>query len=392
MRRLVEKINREVNWDWLPAMSQWVTGQAVTIQQIPAPTFQEALRAAYVKEQFELLNLDQVEVDEAHNVYGLIPGKERNVPGILISAHTDTVFDRDTNLEVRAENGVIFGPGLGDNSLGVASLLALAAVLNQQRITPACDLWLVANSCEEGLGDLKGIRAAFERLKTRTLSVINLEGLALGHVYHAGIAVRRLLITATTEGGHSWQNFGRPSAIHGLVELGAQIIRIQPPQVPRTTYNIGMIEGGHSINSIAMQASMWLDMRSEAYEALAVLEKQILNYIEAIRTMDLKFSVEVVGDRPAGYLDPKHPLVQGALAALEQVGIHGTLETGSTDGNVPLAAKHPTVTIGITRGGNAHRPDEFIETGPIEAGFRQVIMLTLAVAAYQAMQSTGISD
>jgi di/tripeptidase len=129
---------------------------------------------------------------------------------------------------------------------------------------------------------------------------------------------------------------------------------------------------------------MWLDMRSEEYATLAALEKQVRGFIDSAKTPGVVFSVDVVGDRPAGRIDPNHVLVQGALAALEQVGIRGTLETGSTDGNVPLAAGHPTVTIGITRGGNAHRLDEFIETGPVAAGLHQTILLILATAAYQA--------
>lgn len=376
----MDKIDPMTDWRALPMLSQWALNRALAIQQISAPTFHEDRRAAYIEAQFKALNLAQVETDSVCNVYGRLPGKQSGAKGILISAHTDTVFAADTDLNTRSEQGVVFGPGLGDNSMGVAGLLALIQFLRESQLTPATDLWLVATSREEGLGDLQGMKSAFNKLQDRVGMVINLEGLAFGHVYHAGIAVRRLHITVTAEGGHSWLHFGRPSAVHGLVELGARITHLQPPQSPRTTFNIGMIEGGKAINVIATTASMWLDLRSEDPGALETVEQQVRDDIESLTKEDLQFSVEIVGDRPAGHLSPDHPLVEGALAALEHVGIRGALETGSTDANVPLAAGCPAVTIGITRGGNAHRLDEYVEIAPIELGLRQLILLTLAAA------------
>lgn len=382
MKALVEKYHQQIARAALPELSQWTIAQAVAIQQIPSPTFHEARRAAYLKTQFESLGLSQTRIDEVHNVYGLLPGARQDSPGILISAHTDTVFSEDTDLKTKIEEAIIYGPGLGDNSIGVAGLLALIYSLKQQGIVPPCNLWLVATSAEEGLGDLKGMKTAFAALKDHVQCVINLEGVAFGHIFHAGIAVRRLRIDVRAEGGHSWLHFGRASAIHGLVALGARIINLHPPQNPRTTYNIGLIEGGHSVNSIATHASLWLDLRSEDRDALEALEQHVQAHIDAVQHPDLSFTVEIVGDRPAGYLSPNHPLVQGAVWALHLLGVEAILETGSTDGNIPLAANCPTVTIGITRGGNAHRLDEYIETDPIQAGLQQMITLVLAAAAY----------
>ena len=164
------------------------------------------------------------------------------------------------------------------------------------------------------------------------------------------------------------------------MQLGARITNRQPPVTPRTTYNIGLIEGGQSINSIATEAALWLDLRSENSKTLAAFEHEVRAEIDALRSPDVSFDVEVVGDRPAGAIDPNHPLVLRALEALAAVGTRGTLETGSTDGNVPLAEGCPTVTVGITRGGNAHRLDEYVETNAVAAGLRQLILLTLATA------------
>jgi acetylornithine deacetylase/succinyl-diaminopimelate desuccinylase-like protein len=298
-------------------------------------------------------------------------------------AHTDTVFPAQTNLTINRNNGTIHGPGLGDNSIGVSGVMGLVYWLREQDITPACDLWLVATSREEGLGNLDGARLAYETLKNDIGAVINVEGLAYGYIYHAGIAVRRLNITAYADGGHSWLHYGKASAIHEIVQLAAKITTLNPSTNPRTTYNIGIIEGGHSINSIATQASIWLDMRSEETRALIELENTVRALIEEAKTDDVKFTIEVVGDRPAGQISKSHPLIQGAIVALEETGVRGILQVGSTDGNIPLSDGCPTVTIGITRGGNAHRTDEFIETAPVKEGMRQLIALTLAAAEHQ---------
>jgi tripeptide aminopeptidase len=390
MESIINKLNRSLKWDWLKETSQWVIQQALEIQNIPAPTFYEEQRAFYVKEQFQTLGLIEVEIDSFFNVYGLLRGTNRNVPALMIAAHTDTVFPQETDLKTSTKDDLIYGAGLGDNSIGVGGMLGLIAVFQRQNWTPECDMWFVATTREEGLGDLGGMRAAFDKLKSQLGSVINLEGLAFGHIYHAGIAVRRLHITASAPGGHSWLHFGRPSAIHGIVELGARITALSMPQVARTTYNIGMIEGGQSINSIATTASLWLDMRSEELSALQVLERQVRSEVESVTKPELTMKIEVVGDRPAGNLPTQHPLVQGALAALAQVGVRGSLETGSTDANVPLAAGCPAVTIGITRGGNAHRLDEYIETKPVEAGMRQLTLLALAAASYQSSEKSSL--
>jgi acetylornithine deacetylase/succinyl-diaminopimelate desuccinylase-like protein len=392
MKPLVKEMYRTTQWQFLPTLTEWTIKQAIRIQQIPAPTFAEAQRAQYVAAQFAALGLTHIHTDDEANVYGLLPGLQPHVPGILISAHTDTVFAAETDLTVRYEYDTIYGPGLGDNSMGVAGLLALAKYFKETGRQPACNVWFVATSGEEGLGDLRGMRAAFSQLKSQISSVINLEGLAFGHVYHAGIAVHRLHITAQAEGGHSWLHFGRASAIHGIMALGTQICRLVPPTAPRTTYNIGMIDGGQSINTIAASAGLWLDMRSEQSAALRKLVDQVYGLMHALETPELRFRAEVVGDRPGGFLTEQHPLVQGALAALELENVRATLETGSTDANIPLAAGCPAVTIGITRGGNAHRLDEYIETKPVTAGLRQMITLTLAAAQQQTQSQNHAAD
>ena len=372
----------------LALISSRIVEAAITIQQIPSPTFSEQQRAIYIRQRFESLDLDSLEIDDVYNVYARLPGRNTSLPGVLVSAHTDTVFEADTVLDTRSEKGRVYGPGLGDNSLGVAALLGLAELLRDQQL-PA-DIWFVANSREEGMGNLDGIRAVYQKLAARIGTAIVIEGMAFGRIYHAGIAVRRLDITCRTEGGHSWLHFGQPSAIHGLVQLGADITRLSVPTTPRTTYNIGVIEGGQSVNSIASNASMLLDMRSESRQSLEVLEGQVLALVDQHRAVGIEFDVKVVGDRPGGELSRSHPLVTLARDILLYLGTQPIFETGSTDANVLLASGLPTITIGITYGGNAHRLDEFIETGLIPQGLWQLVLLTAGAANGLASQNLAL--
>lgn len=376
------------NWNWqnLAGLAQWVVDEAMQIQQIAAPTFHERARALHVVERFRAFRLDDITIDDLNNVYGRIPGKQSDA-AVLILAHTDTVFSADTDLSIQRCQNQIYGPGIGDNSVGVAAMLGAIKSIQESGRAPDCDIWFVADSCEEGLGDLRGAKAAYACLRQKICAVINLEGLALGHVYNAGIAVHRLRISAKAEGGHSWLHHGRPSATHAIMKLGYQIASLEVPVSPRTTCNIGMIDGGHAINAIATEASLWLDMRSVCAGALAELRQRVDQLVEQSRRNGLQFEIETVGERPAGSIADDHVLVRGALSSLAEIGIMGTLETGSTDGNVPLSQGCPAVTIGITRGGNAHRLDEYIEVAPIRFGLKQLITLVLASTGHYAKAS-----
>ncbi|NDJ78241.1 MAG: M20/M25/M40 family metallo-hydrolase [Chloroflexi bacterium] len=357
-----------------------IIDDAIAIQQVAAPTFDEGRRAALVREQFARYTLKDISTDAVYNVYGRRPGQHPDKPALLVSAHLDTVFPLETDLAVRHAGERIYGPGLGDNSLGVAGLLALLNLFHTHEMHLPVDVWFVANSREEGLGDLGGIRAVWETLGHQLGAAIVLEGMALGHIYHAGIAVRRLRITCTAPGGHSWLHFGQASAIHSLMALGAEITSLTPPVQPRTTFNIGLISGGHSINSLATMAELYLDLRSEETSTLAALEQQVRDAIERLREPGVDFAVDVVGDRPAGSIPADDPLVALAAAALHTIDQDVAYESGSTDANVLLANGLPTVTVGISRGGNAHRLDEYIETAPIADGVWHLLLLALAAA------------
>ena len=358
---------------------QQVIRTAVAVQQIPAPTFEERQRAEYVLDRFVAAGLRDVGIDSLHNAIGRWPGADPKRPALLVSAHTDTVFPAPTVLTVREESGRMYGPGLGDNSLGVAALIALAELLAVHDIHAPADIWFVANSREEGLGNLDGIRAVWDTLGARLAAAIVVEGMALGRVYHAGIAVRRLRVVCRAPGGHSWLHFGQPSAVHGLIDAAARITALTPPNEPRTTYNIGLIHGGHSVNSLATEAELYLDLRSEDPACLRDFEQTVRDCIDtAARAPQLDFATTVVGDRPAGQIASTHPLVRMATTALSQIGMSAVCQRGSTDANALLANGLPTVTVGVAHGAHSHREDEYIETAPIARGLRQLLLLLSA--------------
>ncbi|MFL5804148.1 MAG: M20/M25/M40 family metallo-hydrolase [Roseiflexaceae bacterium] len=353
---------------------------AIAIQQIAAPTFDEGRRGAYVERQMRELGLADVEIDAVGNVYGRRPGRAGG-PGLLIAAHLDTVFPTGTDLAVRREGARIYGPGLGDNSLGVAALLHLAQAMRQHDLANAGDIWFVANVGEEGLGDLRGMRAAVDWLGARVAAAIALEGTGPDRIVHAGLGVRRYRISAAATGGHSWQDFGVPSAIHTLVRLAAALLAgLHPAQEPRSSFNIGVIEGGTSVNTIAERAALLLDLRSVDPAALQTMVGRVERIVADARAAEpaVTIQAEIVGDRPAGHIPQDHPLVELATAAYAAAGIATTYDAASTDANIPLSRGIPAVCVGVCDGENAHRLDEYIEPTRLVAGMRALLWLALA--------------
>ncbi len=357
----------------------------IAVQQIAAPTFDELRRSAYVKEQFEALGLDSVTVDGLGNVYGRRVGTGPDASNVVVSAHSDTVFPIDTDLTVTREEGRIHGPGIADNSAGVAGVLHLAATIKEYGFQTDDHIWFVVNVGGEGLGDLRGMRAVTDRFGDAKAFIV-LEGGMYGYLLHEAIGVNRFKVTVKADGGHSWSDFGRISAIHVLGHLISQIDTIRVPSKPKTTFNVGQIEGGTSINTIAAQAYLLLDLRSENPSNLAHLVSQFESIIRrARRRFDtVTIETEVIGDRPAGSIPRSSALVQMADEALKLVGCTKIQYLrGSTDANVPLSRNLPAVCIGLTRSANAHRLDEYLDTEDLPRGMQQLLLVTLAASGFQ---------
>jgi len=362
---------------------QRVIELAIQIQQIPAPTFHESKRAEFVRGLFIQEGLKDVMIDEVGNVYGLLSSSQllnaksqqlnaKSQP-LIISAHTDTVFPLDMDLKVRREADRVYGIGIGDNSLGVAGLVGLLWMIRERKIKLNGDIWFVANVCEEGLGDLRGMKAVVDRFGGEVLAYLVLEGMALGHVYHRGVGVKRYRVKVTTKGGHSWSDYGVPSAIHELSKLVVQLTALELPKEPRTTMNVGKISGGTSINVIAPEAWLELDLRSEGQDALAKLVSDVEKMIREANKPGLRVEAEVIGARPAGEMNPKHPLIQLAVECIHEQGLEAVLTTGSTDANIPLSKNFPALVLGVSTGGGAHTKDEYINTAPVEKGMEQLV-------------------
>jgi tripeptide aminopeptidase len=346
------------------------------IQSIPAPTFAEGERSAWMYSQFKQMGLSVLDQDPLGNVFACISGGEK--APLIISAHLDTVFPIAQDLQVIRTQNKLIGPGIGDNALGLATLIELSEDLQKSDL--AGDIWLVANVGEEGLGNLMGMRKVVNRFEDRACAYLILEGMAYGHIYIRGLPVRRYRILTLGSGGHSWIHKQRPSAIDALVKVAHRIIDIPLPESPRTTLNIGTIEGGTSINSVASQASFELDLRSESESILEDLIQSILRTVHDRPIPGIDIEMESIGSRPGGGINPEHQLVQAARRALLDSGLEQCyLDSGSTDANIPLSQGLPAICVGLTRGGNAHTPQEFIEIQPIHAGYQSVLAMIYSI-------------
>jgi tripeptide aminopeptidase len=356
-----------------------VISLAVQIQQIPAPTFSEQARGEFIRACFLEEKLSDVEIDRVGNVYGRLPGLGSGLP-VILSAHLDTVFPLDTDLSVQRSPDKVMGPGIGDNSIGIAGMMALLWILRERSIRLTSDIWFVANVGEEGLGDLRGIKEVVNRYADKVKGYIVLEGMALGQVYHRGLGVQRYLVKVTTPGGHSWVDYGRPSAVHEISTLVSELTARPLENTPRSTINVGVITGGTTVNTIASEASMELDLRSVDEAALEQLVAEVLEKIMRHQKPNVRVEAELIGQRPAGGISQEHPLVSLAADSLEKLGIQPRLNIGSTDANIPLRLGYPAVCLGITTGNGAHTVGEYINISPLPIGLEQLLQVIVGLA------------
>jgi len=359
-----------------PKIIERVVNLTEKIQQIAAPTFDEYQRAEFIFNTFREHGVKDVELDPMGNVFAHIKGQGRKPP-LIVSAHLDTVFPGGTDLTITRKIEKITGPGIGDNSLGLAGLFGLYWILgdkspNQsQRLPKTCDVWLVANVAEEGLGNLKGMQAVVNRFDNEVTAYIILEGMSLGYIYHRALGVKRYQINVHTRGGHSWLDYGKPSAIHILADLIVKIKNLYFPADPRTSYNVGVISGGTTINTIAAEASLQLDLRSLSPSVLETVSNQVEDLVEVENLKggeEIYIHADVVGVRPAGGIPTEHSLVKMAFECHIQNGIEPKLNIGSTDANIPLSRGYPAICMGLTTGGGAHTTSEYIDIAPVGQG------------------------
>lgn len=354
-----------------------VADRAIAICEVPAPTGAEQHRAAYVTTLLGECGYE-AEIDDVGNVYAR-RGK-RGGRAVMLAAHIDTVFPGTTDVSVRRDGERLYGPGIGDNSLGVSAMLGVLEMLDALDLATDADIVVAATVAEEGLGNLRGIRAAVERFQPDLGAVVAVEGHNLGRVTHAAVGSTRWRVRVSGPGGHSWGAFGKPSAIHGLSRIISEIARLDVPADPKTTYNVGVIDGGTSVNTIAATASALVDMRSSDAGALTTLVDRVGEIVATAAGEGLTVDVDVLGERPAGVCPRGNPLVTAAGNVLRQVGFEPVFDASSTDANIPISLGIPAVCIGITHGGLGHTANEFIELSPIVSGLTQLTLLSIAAA------------
>ena len=349
---------------------------------IPAPSGFEDKRAEYVKNWLEEQGAKGVYTDKAKNViYPVNCEGKKNIT--VFAAHTDTVFPAETKLKFTKDEKNFYCPGVGDDTVCLVMMLMTIKYIIKNKIRPEGGVLFVANSCEEGLGNLRGTRRLFEDYKGRIGAFYTFDGRYVYTNDHC-VGSHRYVIEAKTEGGHSFNAFGNANAITALSRLIADLYTIQVPEKEgtKTTYNVGMIEGGTSVNTIAQEAKMLFEYRSDDAECLAVMEKAFNEKIETAKAQNYgEFSVEVVGIRPCqGEIDEK---LHGAMVnrvkeiCTEETGIDCVSKSGSTDCNIPMSMGIPAVCVGSYQGGGAHTLEEWVEIDSIPVGLRITARLIL---------------
>ena len=395
--------------------------------QIPAPSYEEGEKAEYVRKKMVDAGLSDVYIDEVGNVLGTWKGTG-NGPRIMIAGHTDTVFPRETDLTLKKEGERYSCPGIGDDTRAVAELLSLARALNATGIHGEGDIVFCANVCEEGLGDLRGIKHAFKDMSKTTVSqkteatenvqasgktddmksftfanelenhydgFVSIDDKNTSGIIYQAVGSERYLVTFHGTGGHSFTGFGIPNPIHAMGRAIAKISDFQTPKNPKTTFSVGVINGGTSVNVIAAECSMLVDMRSvDAGE----LEKLSVKFHQAIENAvqeenarwedkDNRITVtfEQKGKRPAGTQDKSCQIVQAANAATQALGME-TLYIGaaSTDANIPISLGIPAITVGWGgKGGGEHTIHEWYEHTESWKGPQRDLLLLLALSGYE---------
>ena len=350
------------------------------LAQIPAPSNHEEKRAVFCKDWLESQGAEGVYIDEAQNVIYPVGCTESN-DLVVFMAHSDVVFPDTEPLPVKIEDGRIYCPGIGDDTAHVVALMLAAKFLAQRKLKPEkYGLLIVINSGEEGLGNLKGCREIMRVYGDRVREFVTLDANAPKGVNRA-VGSRRFRVEVETEGGHSFNDFGRTNAIAVLASIIEKLYRIQVPFLGKTTYNVGLISGGTSVNTIAQHAEMLYEFRSDEREALTIMQQSFDEVIENSRAAGTNVKVTVVGDRPCGApvdeIRMKQLVQRAQDAALRRYGHEISFGSGSTDCNIPLSLGIPAICVGCCRFHGAHTREEYVEIDSLHPGLNFLFDLLL---------------
>jgi acetylornithine deacetylase/succinyl-diaminopimelate desuccinylase-like protein len=387
-------------FQWFTRHEREIAEFQLAITSVPAPSFEEQARAAWLRERMQALGI-MTSSDAVGNLLAVRPGLQTELPYVAFSAHLDTVFPAATPLDIRREQARLLGPGISDNGSGLAALWALAAAFAAVGIVTSTPLLFIANVGEEGEGNLRGMRHIYrERLSCQNAvmdevaapalaALITLDGAGNDSIISQALGSRRFEVVITGPGGHSWSDHGMPNPIVAASLVVERLFRIPLPVNPRTTLNIGLIEGGTSVNTIPERAVLKVDIRSSDSRHLDDLEQQLRRAVaDACKETDarsararLDFAITMVGERPAGELPAASPLLAAIRAVDAQLGIRSQLLRASTDANIPLSLRLEAVTLGAGgTGGGAHTVHEWFDPAGREQALKRLSLLVLLLA------------
>ena len=368
-----------------------ITDEQIQICSIPASPFGEQQRAEYLAEKFRTIGLTEVEIDEEGNCLGLIKGSSES-PLLVVSAHLDTVFAPDTDFTVIRSGKRLLAPGIADDGCGLAALIALALVIQTEKIRPEGSILFVGTVGEEGEGNLRGVRYLLTRgpRASKVDAFLSFDGPGIDRITNRALGSRRYRVEISGPGGHSWGDFGLPNPVHALGRAVAKLAGYPLPREPRTTFNVGRIEGGASINAIPEKATMDVDLRSGADVELRRLDsffrravKQAADEENANRRPGdplLELKVDLIGERPSGETPSDSPLVELAVEATKVLGVEPRLDQSSTDSNLPISLGIPAITLGAGgASGSSHTLAEWYDPTDRDLGLKRALLVILGV-------------
>ena len=375
--------------------------ELIELTEIPAPPFMESERGTAYLEKLQELGLESLEIDAVGNVMGIRPGG--NGPLLAVAAHLDTVFPEGTDVRVRREGTRLSAPGIGDDTAGLAVLLAVIRAMDAAGIQTSGDILFVGDVGEEGPGDLRGIKNLFLEgpYSDRIDGFVSVEGGRQVDITNAALGSKRYRVTFSGPGGHSYNAFGLVSPAFAMGNAIRKLSSLEVSEDPKTTYNVGVIGGGTSVNSIPFESWMEVDIRSEERERLANVSETFLELMyEAVAEENaarstgqgpIELDIEVIGDRPSGEISLDTPLVENTAAAFRAFGIEPTYSRSSTDSNIPISLGIPAVTIDRGgMGGRSHSLDEWVDVekpGTVK-GIGLVLTTILAITGLEETRST----
>ena len=369
-----------------------ITGEHIRICSIPASPFNEQERAEYLSKKFSELGLSEVEVDEEGNCLGLLEGASRS-PLIVVSAHLDTVFPKDTDFTVIKRENRLLAPGIADDGCGLAALIALVQAIKTQRVPIEGSILFVGTVGEEGEGNLRGVRFLLTkgRWATKVDAFLSFDGPGLDRITNRALGSRRYRVELVGPGGHSWGDFGAPNPVHAMGRGISRLAVYPAPKEPRTTFNVGRIEGGTSVNAIPDRATMEVDLRSAAESELrridAFFRRAIRDAVDEENVKrragdpELKLKLDLIGERPTGETPSDSPLVELAIEATRMLGFEPRLDQSSTDSNLPISLGIPAITLGAGgTSGHSHTLDEWYDPRHRDKGLKRGLLVILGMA------------